>query len=250
MSHIMLKSLEHYYRSKGILSTDFTCPYKNKCSFDCSAFTGPKSAFVSTGYEANQLPRLLFLSLDSGIGKQNYLDRLPTAVRQQNEVDTDTLVLHKHKHWYRTHELAHYILRRFKPDLTVEDAKHYFAHANSAKCCMNKKQKKQADKILFKHCREYLDEELAILDPKIIVTQGNEAKFGIERFREKTLKVLDKYAQTIELNRKSVFWLHTYHPNNWGAFNRQRNFDKEKQEAKGWITYSDMIYQFANQKSE
>ncbi len=246
----MLNKLEQYYQSKGILSTNFTCPHKDRCSSDCKAFTGPKSAFVSTGFEANHLPRLLFLSLDSGSGEVNDHNRLPLAVRQQNEVDRDTLTLHKHKHWYRTHELAWYILRRFKPELAVEDAKHYFAHANSAKCCMNKKQKKKADRILFKHCQEYLGEELAILNPKIIITQGNEAKFGIERFREQTLKVLDQFAQTIELNGKPVFWLHTYHPNNWGAFNRQRNFDKENQIARGWITYSDMIYEFVNQKSE
>ena len=167
MSLIMLNELEHFYQSKGILSTNFTCPHKGQCSLGCEAFTGPKSAFVSTGYEkSNGMPRLLFLSLDSGSGEQNDLDRLPIAVRQQNEVDRDTLTLHKHKHWYRTHELAWYILSRFNPILAVEDAKHYFAHANSAKCCMNKKQRKQADKILFKHCREYLGKELAILNPK------------------------------------------------------------------------------------
>lgn len=246
----MLNALEHYYQLKGILSTNFTCQHKDQCSSGCEAFTGPKSAFVSTGFEANQLPRLLFLSLDSGSGERKEYNRLPLAVRQQNEFDRDTLALHKHKHWYRTHELAWYILQRYKPDLAVEDVKHYFAHANSAKCCMNKKQRKQADKILFKRCQEYLGEELAILNPKIIITQGNEAKFGIERFRERTLKLLDQFAQIIELNGKPVFWLHTYHPNNWGAFNRQRNFDKEKQEAKGWIAYSDLIYQFVNQTSE
>lgn len=250
MTRIMLNQLENYYRSKGILSTNFSCPHKNQCSSGCETFTGPKSAFVSSGYEkAVEVPRLLFLSLDSGCGAQNEHDRLPEAVRQQNEVDRDTLTLHKHKHWYRTHELAYYIFRRFNPDLEVQDVKHHFAHANSAKCCMNKKQKKQADKVLFKNCREYLGQELEILNPKIIVTQGNEAKFGIEKCREKTLKVLDQFAQTIELNGKPVFWLHTYHPNNWGAFNRQRNFDKENKEAKGWVTYSDLIYQFISQTS-
>ena len=210
----------------------------------CAEFTGPKSAFVSTGYEANKLPRLLFLSLDSGRGEAKDTERLPLAVRQQNEDDRDTLSLHKHKHWYRTHELAWYILKIYKPDLRVEDAKHFFAHANSAKCCMNKNQKKKADRILFKNCQEYLGEEISILDPKIIVSQGNEAKFGIEKFKERSIKSFDQFAQIIELNGKPIFWLHTYHPNNWGAFNRQRNFDKLKNEATGWVHYANLIHSF------
>ena len=163
----MLTELERYYVQNGILATQFTCRYKAACSANCPAFTGPKSAFVSSGYEEGRLPRLLFLSLDSGSGKHNDHERLPLAVRAQEE-GRDVLALAKHKHWYRTHELAWYILKAFAPDLQVEEAKLYFAHANSAKCCMNKDQRAKADGILFKNCQRYLRQELELLEPEIM----------------------------------------------------------------------------------
>ena len=242
----MLGQLQNYYRSEGILATEFSCANREQCSKGCEHFTGPKSAFVSTGYEAGLLPRLLFLSLDSGSGDSNANKRLPLEVRQANEHARDTLTLPKHKHWYRTHELAWYILRNFNPELAIEDVKHYFAHANSAKCCMNKKQRKQADRILFKNCQKYIGREVEILDPIIIISQGNEAKFAIQAIADATVETINEFSQLIELHGKRVFWLHTYHPNNWGAFNRQRKFNWDTGVADGWIMYANMITQFVN----
>ena len=253
MTETMFQQLYRYYEDKRILSTSFTCTHKEQCSGNSPEFTGPKSAFVSTGYENKScgLPRLLFLSLDSGSGDKNDRNRLPKAVRQQEEIDRDVLALPKHKHWYRTHELAWYIFKQFDPCMRVEDAKKHFAHANSAKCCMNKPGRKQADKALFRNCQKYLEGELEILCPDIIVTQGAEAKKAIESFYE-PLKRIDKYASIIHINSRKVFWLHTYHPGNWGAFNRQRNFDKARNLALGWDKYSRKVYEFveAGKKEE
>jgi len=244
----MIKELENYYYRNGILSTHFTCLSKNQCKSGCAGFTGPKSAFVSTCYETHSLPRLLFLSLDSGSGEKVDKKRLPAAVRQQNEFERDTLSLPKHKHWYRTHELAWYILKCFEQNIKIEGVRKYFAHANSAKCCMNKAQRKKADTILFHNCKQYLKGELSILSPEIIVTQGAEAKEAIKTLNEKIIERIDEFSSKIMLNRNKIFWLHTYHPGNWGAFNKQRNFDKENKVAKGWLQYSRIIYDFINDK--
>ena len=245
MTETMFQRLYRYYKDNGILSTSFTCPHKEQCKGDSKEFTGPKSAFVSTGYENKScnLPRLLFLSLDSGDGDKNDGNRLPEALRQQEEIDRDVLALPKHKHWYRTHELAWYIFKRFDPCIRLEDAKKHFAHANSAKCCMNKPGRKKANKILFRNCQKYLRGELEILRPDIIVTQGAEAKEAVESFYE-ILETIDEYALTIEMGGREVFWLHTYHPANWGAFNKQRDFDKPRSLALGWDKYSHMIHEF------
>ena len=140
MTETMFRRLYRYYEDNGILSTSFTCPHKEQCSGGSKEFTGPKSAFVSTGYENENsgLPRLLFLSLDSGDGDKDDTKRLPEVLRRQEETERDVLALPKHKHWYRTHELAWYIFKRLAPGISLEDAKKHFAHANSAKCCMNK----------------------------------------------------------------------------------------------------------------
>ena len=253
MAETMFQQLHRYYEDNGILSTSFTCPHKEQCSGSSKEFTGPKSAFVSTGYEnrSSNLPRLLFLSLDSGDGDKDDRKRLPEVLRQQEEIEREVLTLPKHKHWYRTHELAWYIFKRFCPSIRLEEAKEHFAHANSAKCCMNKPGRKQADKVLFKNCQKYLPGELKILRPDVIVTQGTEAKKAVESFYE-PLEQVDEYASTIQMNSRKVFWLHTYHPGNWGRFNRQRDFDKARNLALGWDRYSRMIYEFveAGKKEE
>ena len=49
-------------------------------------------------------------------------------------------------------------------------------HANSAKCCMNKPQRKKANAVLFRNCQQNLSGELGILRPQIVVTQGKESR--------------------------------------------------------------------------
>jgi hypothetical protein len=243
----LLNELSDYYEKNGILATNFLCRHKDNCSRGCETFTGPKSAFVSSGYESGLLPRLLFLSLDSGSGDKDDKNRLPHAVRDF-EASRDVMRLPKHKHWYRTHELAWYFFKRFNPQLKLEEAKSFFAHANSAKCCMNKPQRKKADRVLFKNCRRYLRTELEILKPEILVTQGNEAKRAILELKESSTNNIDDFASIIELEGNEVFWLHTYHPNCWGAFNKQRRFNKETQVAEGWECYADHIFRFISER--
>ena len=166
----MLRQLEAYYRDEGILATSFTCPFQSACSGGKEAFTGPKSAFVSSGYERENLPRLLFLSLDSGSGVRSAEARLPGSVRAELE-EVDVLPKGKGWHWYRTYELGWYILRQFRP-IEKGQVNRYFAHANAAKCCQNKPGRRQADAKLFRNCREYLAGELRVLQPDIVVTSG------------------------------------------------------------------------------
>ncbi len=244
----MLNKLQTYYENNGILATSFTCKHREECSKGSENFTGPKSAFVSTGYEYGHLPRLLFLSLDSGSGDKVDKNRLPYAVRFQLETE-DTMSLAKHKHWFRTHELAWYILKKFNPLLKLEEAKGYFAHANSAKCCMNKIQRKKADNVLFKNCQKYLKQELEILNPEIVVTQGNEAKNAILEILESRTKSIDDFSSIIKINDKEIFWLHTYHPSNYGMFYKHRKFNKETGVAEGWMFYAEQIFDFISAKN-
>ena len=136
----------------------------------------------------------------------------------------------KGKHWYRTHELALDLLGQFKAGLTVADTRLYFAHVNSAKCCQNKPQKKQADRTLFENCRRFIPEELRLLSPDIIVTQGGPAKdailkgFDVPQHDVRTVNGAHYETGFIELEPESkrALWLHTYHPGNYGRFHPQR----------------------------
>jgi len=243
----MLNELEKYYSEKGILSTNFTCA-KECWKGHEEKFTGPKSSYVGEEYEKGTLPRLLFLSLDSGDGTRNAENNLPDAIRKgvinyvfKNRKEQKGS--YKVKHWYRTHELAICLLQKFDQHIkTIENVKPYFSHVNSAKCCMNKKGRKEGDHFIFTNCREYLHDELVILKPDIIVTQGNRAKeaiyFIIDAYKQDVKKVPEdknhpknKYFSIIDFHGRKVFWLHTYHPSAYGYFNDQKkNWDKYAEE--------------------
>ena len=240
----MLEQLGNYYRSQGILSTHFTCPHSDSCREGYEeTFTGPKSASVSTGYEHGNLPRLLFLSLDSGSGHEDANARLPHAVRHGMEnVQVNELAINRH--WYRTHELAWYILRQYRPDLDIEDTKRFFAHTNSAKCCQNKPDGSQADARLFRNCRRYLAGEIRVLRPDVIVTQGNKAKMGLQRIIEIRERIND-LACIIVFDGRLLFWLHTYHPR-YGGYYAQCGYDHETQRCEGWQQYSEYISRFVD----
>lgn len=245
----MLKPLEKFYRDNGILSTHFTCKYKDACKGDCENFTGPKSAYVGEGYEEGKLPRLLFLSLDSGDGAKEPEHRLPVAVRD-GEKETVVDDLHKNQHWYRTYELAWYILKRFDSKFEkVEDVKGFFAHANSAKCCMNNVGRAQADGRLFENCRGYLEGELKVLAPQLLVTQGDWAVGAVHSFRGDEIETVDEWASVVMLLGKPVFWLHTYHPRHSKGFSKQRNACRVTGVARGWEFYSERMHRFIEQQN-
>lgn len=214
----MYKQLTDYYKSKGISALDFNCPYFRSCSqTSLNTFTTAKEAFVSSGYVQHDLPRIVFLSLDSGSAEIDPHLKTLESVRIWEEEQENVLMLPRNKHWYRTHELAHTILRNFKPDLRLDQARHYFAHVNSAKCCMNNPQRAQANQILFDNCREFIPGELEILDPDIIITQGKWARLALDRaFPEITSSEINPETipemKLVMINDHPVIWIETFHP--------------------------------------
>ena len=233
----MLEELEEFYTSRGIHPLNFRCCHRGECSANSPNFTEAKMSFVGPRYEEATLPRLLFLSLDSGDADADPKRHTAEAV-QTMELERDVEKLPKHKHWYRTHEMAFELLRQFEPQLTIPDSRLYFAHVNSAKCCQNKDGRRQADLILFKNCRDYIIDELRILAPDVVVTQGDAARKAIlSKFCPRPHDVRTIESPEFSLNAryetglielvpgvKSFLWLHTYHPNNFGRFNPQRRY--------------------------
>lgn len=180
----------------------------------------------------------MFISLDPGFKwkpEENTLE----AVRdwEENNIYIEKIKGRgKNYHWYRTHELTWMILNKFEPDIKIAEIKPYFAHTNSAKCCLEKEYNWKADIRLFENCREYIPNEVILLDPDVVITQGNEAKDSIKA----SLKPIESgefknYLFQLS-SEKKILWFHTYHPRRFGDFNRQRreHFDD----------YANLIYQF------
>ena len=242
----MYKQLAGYYISKGISAIHFNCPYFRSCSRTApQTFTTAKESFVSSGYVEHTLPRIVFLSLDSGSAEKDPTLKTLESVRKWEEEMENIHMLPRNKHWYRTHELAYTILKIFKPDLRIDQARHYFAHVNSAKCCMNNPQRAQANQILFDNCREFIPGELKILDPDIIITQGRWAKLALDgAFPE--LKKSDIIPGSLPevkfklVNDHPVIWIETYHPRHPSFHTVNRN---------NYPLYTKVTIDFINQKS-
>ena len=236
----MIEDLSAYYRQQGIDSRDFRCAHISSCSSAGGNFTTAKASFVGPEYESGSLPRLLFLSLDAGSATPDASQRTLAAVRAQ-ELATNVSTLPKGKHWYETHELAFLLLYQFKPDLTAADTSPFFAHVNSAKCCMNNPGRRQAADVLFKNCRGYLPGELQILQPDIVVSQGSPAKRAMEQFdvlepQVRTADGLRCEGNVIRIGSRKALWLPTHHPSAYGVFWPQKK--------KCWRLYVDAVATF------
>lgn len=139
------------------------------------------------------------------------------------ELATNVSTLPKGKHWYETHDLAFVPLRQSKPDLTIGGTSPFFAHVNSAKCCMNNQGRRQAADALFNNCRGYLPGELRILQPDVVVSQGSPAKRAMEQFnvlepRLRTTDGLRCEATVVRIGPKNALWIPTHHPSAYGVF--------------------------------
>jgi uracil-DNA glycosylase len=169
-----------YYEEQGISAADFRCKHLKCCKLTCTNFTEAREAYIGREYEKRTVPRLLFLSLDPGQGDDGPEARTLAACRDWEERKCDVEELNKNRHWYLTHNLAFELLRPIKKDLSLKQVHHYFAHTNSAKCCMNNPGNSSAAPRMFDACREYIPGELLALQPEILVTQGDMAKVAVE----------------------------------------------------------------------
>ncbi len=224
----MLEELQQYYDKVGISSLNFRCSHHEECKAGVEKFIEAKAALVGKGYQSHELPRLLFISLDPGSSSRLGENRSVYGVREQYE-QSNPLGGGKHKHWYRTHEIACEILKAFDLTMTIDSVRGCFAHTNSGKCCVSKPHRRKADKKLFTNCKEYTPDEVRILKPDIIITQGAEASRSIKDIPKLELKDFisttkwrpSDYRElaALSINDVPVLWIHTYHPSCWGSFN-------------------------------
>lgn len=267
---MLLKKLENYYRNNGILSTDFKCEYFNECRGEMKltpenaktaeevreTFTTAKSALVGECY-GDSVPRLLFVSLDPGSAIRegspaNYSSaksRLPEEVRRINMERAERIKCGGEKSAPRikgTNNLAYCILRAFNSEIAEDAVIKYYAHINSVKCCMNKKDRKKAAGILFRNCRNYLRGEIELLAPEIVVSHGKDAKKGLDyAFRGENITGKPHGFYICNLREGLSFcWLHTPHPSaRMGLFPKHKN---GKDGGPGWDGYVKQIKDFIN----
>ena len=260
----MIKALMKYYNKHGISALGFKCKHFKECRSKCqdiSKFTKAREPYIGKHYGQKGIPKLLFLSLDSGDEVKDPKRKTINALREGN-LNLKPKEMPKGRHWYKTHQFAWVIfdeLNRlsesgwnignansklfFEPATEIYKIMPFFAHTNSAKCCMNNEHAKQASKTLFENCRGYIPGEIKIFNPHILVTQGNFARIAIEEAIKNYEFSLIKATNISKANlnkpdfmiieiksSKPTPWIHHYHPSNYGYFSK--NYNKYRAYAK------------------
>lgn len=221
--------LNRYYRRHDIHPLEFQCIHRASCAAGCAKFTEAKASLV--GSEYGDPIRIVVLSLDPGSCFDPPRDRTLEAIQAKQSRER-VEKLHKGHHWYRTHETVAALLSLFDTEFTAAEAACRFAHVNAAKCTHNLPARKQAPTHLFENCRPYLEGELAILAPEIVVTQGDRAAAVIEPWTKRgTVKNL------VEMGDRTFYWLRLVHPTAWGgAYGREKKtWPRQFGRAKKWI---------------
>lgn len=204
------------------------CPKRQLCDNNsCFKLSEkPKMPYIGREYGNNpEIPNLMFISLDSGIEHPD--THTVKEVRESVESHPPRLDLDSGndvgKHWYQTFDIASYILDSYindsiKNDVTFIDK--FIVHTNSAKCTQNKPRKELADNNLFINCRDFVLQEIALLNAQVIISQGNQAQDCLNRFplvEKKILKTIHN-EKNIELpifirkiNNNNVLHIPMYH---------------------------------------
>ena len=238
----IVNELGKYYREKHIGAQDSEWAKANKC-LQCFEetekkqlrLTSPEEAYVGEQYETGGVtaddaivPRLLFVSLDPGggnieeNGEDNAAQRTMEAVRKgvvKNDINDSRWNPHN-RHWYQTHWIATQVLApflKFNVEAGIEGAleavKPWFAHCRAVRCSQNKKNKAMVDKLLFDNCNKFLQGEILILSPDILISQGRLTAYAIETaFDVKRVELKGNVKYLEKPDGRKILWIPIYHP--------------------------------------
>jgi hypothetical protein len=237
--------LHDYYFQKEIHPNLFRCLHQDFCRQYAyqGNMTEAKMSMVGSQY-GTKYPRIVVVSFDppqqSEFSKAE--DRLSESIAQLHEQE-DFNLTRPNPHWAMTQIIVKDILCLFGyPSLinsavvsesyagrTIENVSAFFAHVNVAKCSMNNLSRGKASAAVHKTCGEaYLIEELIILEPNVIISQGSNTNFILGELLtgtpiyQKDLPVSKK----VKLGSKTTMWMPMYHPSRfthkirvtWGSY--------------------------------
>lgn len=256
MMNAIQRKLNQYYQSVGIAPVDgtngyaqrfidFCCLKKDSCLCACKAwkqdvdFSPPtdgvcvSQCYADRKYCGYCIPRMVVLSLSA-----------PEPSMPMDEDDTKPLG--SYTHWRETLAMVRSLLHPFiapekfpKPIRNWEDeditiVENLFVHARTAKCCSNADGGKEEPSKVYENCSGYLSEEMAILEPDVIITQGKHgnppySKARVERYvfqnyqKVTNIQGIDPvhnvaHVATLKCNSRPVFWLQLYHPRYAGGY--------------------------------
>ena len=175
------KKLRAYHEQMEIAPDRFNCLHRRCCeSFAQHDLQPPRDVvgaseyYQARSYLNHDIPRLVVVSLSA-----------PATDPDEEPTESKSLGLH----WRRTLATVRSILdpflyddlpepARYSDDESTEEVQQLFVHLRTAKC--SSQQTEELGQI-YEHCGRYLGEELRIAEPDVIVTQGLQARWAVER---------------------------------------------------------------------
>lgn len=254
MTAIISEQLNEFYERRGIHPLDFRCSNENTCKQ--YAYQGQmietKMSLVGSLYGV-QYPRIVVISLDPPDQGNKFKDperRTTEYIAKLTEAENYS-INRPNPHWAMTQIIVKDILRHYGyPSIPgaadvltsysgrmIDNVTPYFAHVNVAKCSMRDPNKRQAAREVHETCsRAYLSEELNILRPDILITQGKTTNEVLGRLLigrpifDNSLLV----TYPIHLSGNSVLWMPMRHPT--------QQINKIRQD---WPTYTAALKEWA-----
>lgn len=225
--------LTDYYHSRNIHPERFACQHQGFCRSRAfqQDMTETKMSMVGTQY-GRTYPCIVVVSLDppNGRGGNCATPEQRTIVHVSTQLEADDYKAKRpNVHWALTQIIVKDVLCLFGyiaqanaavvtasyAGCPIENVTPYFAHVNVAKCSMNNPGHGQAARAVHHICgKSYLEDELAILAPDILITQGNAANSIVGELLASTqLAARDlPSARQIDVGGKSALWLPMRHP--------------------------------------
>jgi len=232
MSSDIRKQLTEYYLKQGIHPKEFHCPHQDFCRQ--FAYQGQmietKMSLVGSLYGV-RYPKIVVVSLDPpDQGDKFFLPERRTTEYIAKFTEAENYTVNRpNPHWAMTQIIVNDILRHFEytsksgaavviesySGRTIDNVTPYFAHVNVAKCSMRDPNKRQAAREVHETCSNaYLVQELNILQPEILVTQGKTTNdiLGLLLIGKPVMVENLPVTYQIKLAGKAVLWMPMRHP--------------------------------------
>lgn len=274
--------LNAFYQRQKIHPLDFDCRNKIFCrQYSTGDMTEAKMSMVGSQY-GRKYPRITIISLDppnDDKGTFKLPDCRTTAYVSKYHEEENYRINRPNVHWAMSQIIVKDILVMFgytsQADSSVvyesysgreiENVSAFFAHINVAKCSMNNEGKGQADWQVHQKCgNAYLHQELKVLLPEIIVSQGKDANgiigklFGFAGIEDRL-----PASKLVQIRDKQVLWMPMDHPARHTGEIRQRwsfyveaisnwksvNYDSKSEKLEGRKTILDLKQQFSSTKT-
>lgn len=231
VSEDLKRALHEYYEQHGIAVKSFGCSHSLKCEQAAAPelLKGRGSeAYVGSRYQDDRF-RIVVVSLDRGEGacdvwdRQSEIENLPSDGKGLNPHMAGTLLT-----------LRAILCEHSRADIWTQ-----FAMINAAKCCYGNMY--TVPDPLYWECSEFGFGELSLLKPKIVVTQGKNAREPV-KLRQSPMSdraghmadqylsgcrkpellgsiewVIAKHIHEIALGDQRCYWLETPHPSDRGG---------------------------------